>query len=264
MQVDIDEMLSGSASDKAPSFNIEGYKQHLTSEEHKTAQIKALAENHRDQRILRQRQMNILMAMADPEKRDKLFKAVSTVHLNLLEEQDANLEVDAVIQHSFDTPEDLAFLLANKHSKFYRSTEVLDLHNEHPVQKQMLKGKYVGRRLIKKQKTPMQHFSTLAEAKSKMTKDQRLDALEKSMEDQQRMLTLLANNQIELANQLGETQKSLFDLQQTVTDLRKLKLYVILCNSKKRQTNYQLAKALDVGERTINRWKKELKQEGYL
>lgn len=264
MSVTIDELLQGSAKDGV-AFDIQALNQHLNSADYRTEQLKALAGLHRDQKILKQQQFNILMALADPEKRDKLFKAVSTVHLNLLEEQDADLEVDQIIQHSFDTPEDVNFLLENKHSKFYRSTEVLDAHQEHPVQKQMMKGKYIGRRLVKKQKTPMQHFNTIVEAKSKMSKDQRLEALENSMEEQRRMMALLASNQIELASQLGETQKSLATLQETVKDLRKLKLYVLICNNKgKILTNKQLAKSLDISERTVKYWKKELRDEGYL
>lgn len=264
MPVNIDEMLSGSASDKAPSFNIEEYKRHLTSEEYKTAQIKALAENYRAQKVLQQSTFNILKTLADPEKKDKLFTAVCTVHKNILEEDNANLEVDTLMSQSFDAQADLEFLLQNKHSKFYKAAEVFDQHELHPIQKKLTKGKYIGRRSVKKQKTPMQHFTNLIEAKTKMSKDQRLEALESSMEETRRLMALLANNQVELAMQLDTTQKDLSTLQETVKDLRKLKLYVLICNSTKRQTNYQLARSLDVSESSIKRWKKELKQEGYL
>ena len=265
MSVTIDELLQGSAKDGV-AFDIQALNQHLNSEDYRTDQLKALAENHRDQKILRQQQFNILLALSDPAKRERLFNAVCAVHQNILEVQDeTSVSVDTVIQHSFDKPEDASFLMENKHSKFYRSAEVLDVHNEHPVQKQMMKGKYLGRRTVKKQKTPMQHFNHLVEAKSKMTKDQRLEALENSMQETRQMMVLLASNQVELAEQLGETQKSLATLQDTVKDLRKLKLYVIIHNNKgKPLTTKQLAKSLDVSERTIKYWKKELRDEGYL
>lgn len=262
--VSIDEMLLGSTTDSPAPFNIEGYKLYLTSEEYKTAQRKALAENYRAQKALQQTTFDILKTLADPEKRDKLFSAVCTVHKNILEEENANLEVSIVMQQSFDEKDDLDFLLQNKHSKFYKAAEVFDKHAEHPIQKSLTKGKYIGRRTVKKQKTPMQHFNNLIEAKTKMSKDQRLEALENSMEETRRMLALLANNQVDLAMQLDTTQKDLSTLQETVKDLRKLKLYVLICNSKKRQTNYQLANALNVSESSIKRWKKELREEGYL
>lgn len=264
MPVNIDEMLSGSASDKAPSFNIEEYKRHLTSEEYKTAQIKALAENYRAQKVLQQSNFNILKTLADPEKRDKLFTAVCTVHKNILEEDNANLEVDTLMSQSFDAQADLEFLLQNKHSKFYKAAEVFDQHELHPVQKKLTKGKYIGRRSVKKQKTPMQHFNNLIEAKTKMSKDQRLEALESSMEETRSMMILLANNQVELANQLDTSQKNLLTLQETVTDLRKLKLYILLSSAKSTLTTKELAKKFEVSERTIKYWRKDLRQEGYI
>lgn len=262
--VSIDEMLLGSTTDSPAPFNIEGYKLYLTSEEYKTAQRKALAENYRAQKALQQTTFDILKTLADPEKRDKLFSAVCLVHKNILEEENANLEVSIVMQQSFDEKDDLDFLLQNKHSKFYKAAEVFDRHQEHPVQKSLTKGKYIGRRTVKKQKTPMQHFNNLIEAKTKMSKDQRLEALENSMEETRSMMVLLANNQVELANQLGTAQKNLLTLQETVTDLRKLKLYILLTSSKKPVTTKELAKKFEVSERTIKYWRKQLRQEGYI
>lgn len=261
--VTIDEMIAG-LTIEGSAFNLPEYQKHLTSEEFKQEQIKALIQNYRDQQILKRNQINILKTIADPEKRDKLFTAVCAVHKNILEEKDASLGIDAVMHDSFEKPDDLNFLLENKHSKFYRSTDVLDAHAEHPVQKQLVKGKYIGRRTVKKQNTPMQHFNTLIEAKSKMSKDQRLEALEQGMEETRNMLVLLANNQTELANQLSETQKNLLTLQDTVTDLRKLKLYILLSSTKKNITTKELAKKFEVSERTIKYWRRELRQEGYL
>lgn len=262
--VSIDEMLLGSTTDSPAPFNIEGYKLYLTSEEYKTAQRKALAENYRAQKALQQTTFDILKTLADPEKRDKLFSAVCTVHKNILEEENANLEVSIVMQQSFDEKDDLEFLLQNKHSKFYKTAEVFDRHQEHPIQKSLTKGKYIGRRTVKKQKTPMQHFNTLIEAKTKMSKDQRLEALENSMEETRSMMVLLASNQAELANQLGSAQKSLLTLQETVKDLRKLKLYILLKSSTKHVTTKELARRFEVSERTIKYWRKELRDEGYL
>lgn len=262
--VTIDELLTGSSKTGA-TFNITDYQKHLTSEEYKQEQLKALAQNYQQQQVLKRNQMNILKAIADPEKRDKLFTAVCVVHKNILEEQDESIGIEDVMTHSFEKPEELSFLIENKHSKFYRSTDVLDTYEEHPVQKQLVKGKYIGRRLVKKQKTPMQHFNTLIEAKSKMSKDQRLEALEQGMEETRRMLALLANNQLELASQLDTAKKSLDDLSKVVKDLRKLKLYVLICNNKgKTLTNKELATSLDISERTVKYWKKELRTEGYL
>ena len=261
---DIENMLQLSKeTNKSPSFTIEVYQNQINSPEYKQNQLKKLATNYREQRALQQANWNILRSLADPEKRDKLFTAVCTVHKNILEEQNANLEVTQVILHSFDQPKDLDFLLSNKHSKFYRSADVLDFHKEHPVQQQMQKGKYIGRRDVKKQKTPMQHFNHLAEAKNKMQKDQRLEALERSMEETRNTLALLANNQLELAQQLGTAQKDLATLQETVKDMRKLKLYVLINNSN-RMTNQKLAASLGVSQITIKRWKKELRDGGYL
>lgn len=262
--VDIDSVLQGSYQDSPTPLNIEGYQLHLTSEEYRAAQRKALAVNYRAQKVLQQTTFNILKTLADPEKRDKLFSAVCTVHKTILEEENVNLEINAMLSQSFEEKDDLDFLLQNKHSKFYKAAEVFDRHVLHPVQKRLTKGRYIGRRTVKKQKTPMQHFNNLIEAKTKMSKDQRLEALEQAMEETRRTMALLANNQAELAGQLDDTQKSLSKLSETVKDLRKLKLYILLNNAKRVIPTKELAAKFEVSERTIKYWRKELRQEGYL
>lgn len=265
--VDIDTMLEGSATGLknpvATAEGVEAYKQQFDSPEYKAEQRKILAELHQEQRSLQQRRFEILRSFVDPEKRDRLFKVVKTVHGSILGHKADFIVLDELVEETFEDPADLAFLQANKHSKFYRATDVMDEFALNPVQKELVKGKYYGRRIVKKQHTPMQHFNTLIDAKGKLSRDQRLEALENSMLETRRTLALLANNQVELAQQLGTAQKDLATLQETVKDLRKLKLYVLINNSKK-MTNKKLAESLGVSDRTIRTWKKELKDEGYL
>lgn len=265
--VSIDDMLAGSATGvNNPVATPEGmqqYQDYFNSDQFKADQIKALAENYKDQKSLTQRRFEILRNLSDPLKQDKLFKFVSVVHGCILGKTADFIILDDCIQESMKTDEDLNFMLANKHSKFYRTTDVMDEFQLNPVQKELVKRRHYGRRLVKKQKTPMQHFNTLIDAKGKLNRDQRLEALENSMLETRQALALLANNQVELQQQLGTVQKDLATLQETVKDLRKLKLYVLISNSKK-TTNGKLAESLDVSIATIKRWKKELKDEGYL
>lgn len=261
--LDIDTVLALSKGELPAPLNIEQYQEALNSEATRQQHLLLLAQNWREQKKLQQQQLTLLRALADPEKKDKLFTVVSSVHLGILQEEDPCAELEDIMTSSLANPVDLTFLLQNKNSKFYRSAEVMDKHSEHPVQQTLVKRKYIGRRSVKKQKTPMQHFNHLMDAKVKMQKDDRLLALENSMLETRQALALLANNQVELQQQLGTVQKDLATLQEKEKDLRKLKLYVLINNSK-RITNQKLAESLDVSPRTIKRWKKELKDEGYL
>ena len=242
-------------------FSAEDFTEYLNSPDYRQDQIKKLIENQRLIKQLQQDSIRIASTITDSEKRNKLTEAVSAVHLCVLE-QDGDLE--SVIKSSLDLTDQL-FLSENRNSKFFKSGEIFDEHKDHPVQKRLVRGKHMNKRLIKKSKTPMDHLKKVHSAKSSYLRDKEIEYIKEEIKvmKAKQAVTESRLDGIEaftafLGIEATVARQRVQELSISVNSQEKLKLCMLL-ESEQKYTQKNLAEILGVSTITVKRWSKELR-----
>lgn len=235
-----------------------------TKEEVRQKQVEALTLNNREMKALKYQQLLLLRGLSDKEKGSKLLATVNKAHKGILEEDGALSEVLTIC---FDGElEELEFLLANRHTSFYKSSEVFTNSNDHPVQKELVKNKAVSLRGVKKSKTPHQHIAYMHSNKDVYTRQKKmeaqLDELQQRLALNERITNSIVTQQALLTECVVEVNMAVVEMvrevSERVKDSRKATAYVMLLQEP--DTTYKaIADVLRVSERTIKRWVKEVK-----
>ena len=123
--------------------------------------------------IWAQRQIQAQLA-TDPEKNKKLYKLSETMYLKVLEEEvEDSTSTRAClkkIESTLDT-EDFTFCSNHKYDVFSKGLNLFKLYQEHPIQKSLVKERYLGKRAIQNAKTLQQVLKCILEAKIQQQKD---------------------------------------------------------------------------------------------
>lgn len=251
-------------------FNINTYQEDLFSEDFRKKQIETLTNNYRAMKTIEQQNLAILKSFSDPERNEKLIGVVDKVWSGVLETNTEDHTIDDIVAKSLNSSDLVDFLHQYRNKGYFPSGVVFDNHKDHPKQKLLVKGKYMGKRDCNKQKTPMQTINYVYKAKSENDRDQRMLEIEKSLSDAHYMISLLAVNQSEISNQLMRTSEEMQEVrnrldavESEIKDSRKVKLYAIY-TSKKDLTIAEMSKEIGVSVRTTKYWIKELRNKGYL
>lgn len=111
--------------------------------------------------------------LADPEKNKKLYEIAQNLYTKILNtpvNEDLNQKtLMQEIVSSLDK-ETENFFKKHKHDRI-RGAHIFELHKQHPIQKSLTEGGYVGLRIINKQDTLHQVLNCLVEAKIHQQKD---------------------------------------------------------------------------------------------
>lgn len=250
-------------------FDIGEFDEILFGEEYRKEKINKLAENYRKQKSLKNENLSILSSFSDPEKDKRIFHVTSQAWGGVLESNTINNSVDDIMFQTL-VEEDIEFFNQYRNKNYFPSGKVFEEHLEHPVQKDLTKKRYIGKREAKKQKTPMQTINYIYNAKHSSDKDDRLQQIEKSLSEAHRMITLLAVNQSDINSNIQHHSQEFIDIKQRlitvekmVKDSRKVKLYALYTSSKK-MTNQELADEVGISLRTCQYWLKELEELGVI
>lgn len=112
--------------------------------------------------------------VTDPDKSKKLYKLSEIMYIKVLEEEvEDSTSTRAClknIESTLDT-EDFTFCSNHKYDVFGKGLNLFKLYEEHPIQKSLVKEKYLGKRAIQNTKTLQQLLKCILEAKIKQKKD---------------------------------------------------------------------------------------------
>ena len=230
--------------------------------------IKELIDINYKEKHLKYQKLEMVKLLADQEKIKQLYELIIRLHEGILE-TDAKLKLDEVVQQVLSDKEDLDFFSANKHSTFNRSREVLDLHNDHPVQKKMLSTKSMSVKGFNTTNTYNKHIAYLHNAKQILELKEKVSALEEAntVNEVKESLDISAiSNAIDsLAQRVSNTEdvvKGIIDELSKLTalgvDPKKLLVYKTKMDNPS-LTHRELAKMFNVGIRTIFRWMEQMK-----
>lgn len=233
----------------------------LTKEQQKQRQIEALSKTQAAINGLEWERLQILKGLADVEKNNKLYAAVSRAHKGIL---DIDGELVDILKDCFsDDLDALEFLLKHRHDRFYKAKTVFEEHLEHPKQKELIKTKNVNIRGAKKNKTAQQHMTYMHTGKKNMNMQQQLDDLQRRLALNEQLTTNIIAQQTMLTDSLVSTQNDVKDiiskLSGKITDTRKVSAYTVH-KSDPSVTHSALAKMFGVQRRTIIRWLNEVKE----
>lgn len=235
----------------------------LTDKQKRDLQIEALTNNNREIKALREKQLLILQGLSDKEKLNKLYDSVCKAHKGILQEDGTLPEV---LTACFDGElDDLEFLLANRHTSFYKCADVFLKYKDHPVQKELVKNKAVSLRGVKKSKTAHQHMSYMHSGKDVYSRqkklEKQLDELQERLALNERITTSILTQQTLLTECVigvkTDVDQLAAKLKGKITDMRKAAAYSLLKNDPK-ATNSSVAKVFDVDRKTIRKWAKEV------
>lgn len=255
---------------KMNKFDIEEYQKELFSDEFRKKQIETLTNNYLVMKSIERDNIAILKTFSDPERNEKLVGVVGKVWNGVLDTDTETSSIDDIVLKSLENNELVDFLNDHKNKNYFPSGTVFDNHKEHPEQKLLVKGKYMGKRDCNKQKTPMQTIKYVYKAKSEKDRDERLANIEKSLADAHYMISLLAVNQCEINNKMLESSLDMQEVrsrleivEKEIKDERKVKLYAIY-TSKKDLKISEMACEIGVSVRTVKYWLKELRNTGFI
>lgn len=255
---------------QSTDFTFEELQEYIGSEDYRKDQIKKFVENQRMIKLLSKENISLLNTISDKEKSERLFNAVSTAHLIVLENQVEDISMKSVLKDSFVDMEELQFLLENGNKSFRRSLEIMKQHQDNPVQKRLIKEKHLTKRKIKKSGTAFNHLETLHDSKKSCFSSDKISLLMQIQESMMADQELLAQKYNELliktnnnTSDVEEIKERLSSLEDKVKDPRKRELFV-LKTSDKNFTTAQIADMLKVSHRTVKYWIKELKGAGVL
>lgn len=248
------------------AFSMQEHLDYINSPEFQELQKQRLIDNVRKQKTLEIEKRAILSSFADPEKKLKILDTVNTVWGKVLETNTEVHTVEDIVRLALER-DTVLFFNENKYSNYFPSEVVFENHQEHPIQKTLVKDKHLGRRQVKKQKTPLQTINYVYGAKSASDKEQRLNALEESLQDAHNKITALAIGQLEIQSKLNslgsdveEVSEELSRVQSMYKDRRKILAYILL-TTQQHLTTEEVAEQVGVKDkRTIFRWLYEFKE----
>lgn len=251
------------------AFSIQEHLDYLNSPEFQELQKQRLVDNIRKQKSLEMEKRAILSSFSDPEKKLKILDTVNTVWGKVLESNTEVHTVEDIVRLALER-DTVLFFNENKYSNYFPSEVVFENHQEHPIQKSLVKDKHLGRRQVKKQKTPLQTINYVYGAKSASDKEQRLRDIEQSLHEAKGMITILAVRQLELEGKItsneeniDEVRSKLKTVEEKYVDRRKVKFYMMYTDDNALNLQ-QLSKELGVTVRTLQRWLKDFRGEGLL
>lgn len=253
---DLDEESLDDLEDKCDSVT-------LTEKQKRDLQIEALTNNNREIRALQERQLLILQGLSDAEKINKLYDSVCKAHKGILYEDGTLPEV---LTACFDGElDELEFLLANRHTSFYKSSDVFLKYKDDPVQKDLVKNKAVSLRGVKKSKTAHQHMAYMHSGKDMYSRqkklEKQLDELQERLAMNERITSSILTQQTLLTECVvgvkGDMDELVHKLKGKITDMRKAAAYNIL-KSDTKATNSSVAKVFNVDRKTIRKWVREV------
>lgn len=112
--------------------------------------------------------------VTDPDKNKKLYELSKIMYIKVLEEEvEDSTSTRAClkkIESTLDT-EDFTFCSNHKYDVFSRGLNLFKFYEEHPIQKSLVKEKYLGKRAIQNTKTLQQVLKCILEAKIEQQKD---------------------------------------------------------------------------------------------
>jgi hypothetical protein len=120
------------------------------------------------------KELSLRKQLADPEKIKKLNNISKSLYLRVLEaEVNDDLNYKQLILNVIESikPEDLDFFHAHKNDSLNKGSYLFKLNIKHPTQRALVKGKYIGLNVIKKQTTLQQILKCLSNAKVLQYKD---------------------------------------------------------------------------------------------
>jgi extradiol dioxygenase family protein len=197
---------------------------------------------NRDKKELQDRALQLLFTLSDSEKTGKVLDIVDKLHKGILDDvPDLEVLIEELLK-----PDELELFNQARNSHFSKGVEVFEKYKEHPVQKKMQKVGCIGRRKVKKGRTPIQHIGIMIQAKEFYELKRRVEALE--------ILTQTHTEEIATLKELTEDDEKLIGSDTSVQKIAFRK--VVLENPK--ITRKQLAEMFDIAEITVKRWKKEL------
>lgn len=169
--------------DEQEDNEVGGYvgvvKYTLTDEEIKEQQIKELISINREVKHLQNKKIAVLSSLSDKEMLSFIFDNTLDIYKNILECDSVNMtNLDDFVLNVFDDLEDAKKFLKNKSVRWYRSGEVFNNYNEHPVQKKLRRNKVINATSAKRTTTPMALLNYLHKEKAG---DERFRAMEERL-----------------------------------------------------------------------------------
>jgi hypothetical protein len=248
-------------------FDIKDFNENVFSEEYKKEQIKKLSLNYAKLKSLSMENVNILRQFYDPEKNDKVFDCVDKIWLGNLEVDTYEHSLEDIVNLSLECAEDVKFFDENKHKQFFPAVLVMEKHMDHPTQKMLMKEKLLGRRDVKKQKTPMQTIKMIYKVKSDSDQRERLKALEdvvSALQDRQSNFeSTITQKTAQIEDDVSILKNRLLDVRKVVKKPKKFQLYQLYAEDDGK-TNQEMADILGVSLRTVKYWLKELRELGVI
>lgn len=255
---------------KTKIFNIDEYQECLTGDAYRKDQLRKLADNHRMLKSIQYENFGILKSLSDTEHTKKLLDVVIKVWGGVLEANTESLSIDEIVSRTLVSEEVIKFLNEHRNKPHFQSDKVFDSYIDNTMQRKLVKGKYMGKREAKKQKTPMQTINYVYNAKTSSDKSDRMQKIEKSLEEAHYMISLLAVSYNDLgvhmehnSNEIKEVRARLSAVEKQVKDSRKLKLYAIYTSNKK-LTYQEMANEIGISLRTVKYWIQEMKDQGLI
>lgn len=237
----------------------------ITEEYLKSRSILALSNNYQQQKELNYQRMLILVGMSDPDKAKLLYEIVDKLHEGIL---DIDGELPYVIDVCLGNDKEvLKFFQQYKHGSFTKGISLLDKYKDHPVQKQVVKHKNLGRRLLKKQKTAHQHVACVHSAKQQTQMQLEIEELKHKQRIQElknearfRLLESSLVNLGQVVNSNAEITLDLIDeLEGKGLSPKKVLMYKAKLNNPDLRNN-DLAEVFGVTTRTVIRWTKDVEE----
>lgn len=235
----------------------------LTDEYLKSRSILALSNNYQQQKELNYQRMLILVGMSDPDKAKLLYEIVDKLHEGIL-------DIDGELPYVIDTclgndEEALKFFQQYKHGSFTKGVSLLDKYKDHPVQKQVVKHKNLGRRLLKKQKTAHQHVVCIHSAKQQTQMQLEIEELKHKQRIQElkneARFRLLESSLVSLGQVVNRNVEVTLDLIDELEGKGLSPKKILMYKAKLHNPdlkNSDLAEVFGVTTRTIIRWAKDV------
>lgn len=169
--------------DEQEDIEVGGYvgvvKYTLTEEEIKEQQIKELISINKEVKHLQNKKIAVLSSLSDKEMLSFIFDNTLDIYKNILECDSVNMtNLDDFVLNVFDDIEDAKKFLKNKSVRWYRSGEVFNNYNEHPIQRKLRRNKVINATSAKRTTTPMALLNYLHKEKAG---DERFRAMEERL-----------------------------------------------------------------------------------
>lgn len=228
----------------------------LSPEDMRNLSRQRLIQINRERKALDHKAMQILISMADPEKKERILLIVEKMHKAILDNDAEFLE----LLNKELSEDDVEFYSKHKHDKFFKSAEVFDKFVKHPVQKTMLTTKCVSKRKVKTSKTANQHMEYMILAKEIHNLKLRQDVIDRKY--------------LELEKSFNEMKVNQGVLLCVTTALSCKLNYLLACGENKdkiaayslkqenpRLTQSEIGEMFNVSRETVNRWFKSVEKK---